>query len=1187
MKKILKALTKPWFWWLFGLLVTSALVWFVLPLIKFGSVQPFGSAAVRLLIILILVIVWSIVNLRLQKKAAEQGDEAQEQQDPEEVRQALTKLKTNFKKAMEIVSPGLWWERLLRRNVYQVPWYLVVGAQGSGRSSLLRYSGLPYPVANESYRQIEQQGDEYCQWWFSKEAVLIDTHGDLLTNLDEESTENRVWQELLSLLRWHRRSKPLNGVILTIDLFDLLNQSQEQKATLAHALRTQLQVLNNRLGIQCPVYVCLTKSDRLSGFMEAFGNLSSEQREQVCGFTLPYSPFKDALVTFDEEYTAFVQHLSQFFTEQLEQFSEPKHNALLANFSIQLSTLQPILKQFLGDVFESNHFQSRLALRGVFFTSAEQKGEIKDLLASAAKQNYGIDLVAQQQHSAQQSYFIQQLFKKMVLPERDILLFNSRQRQQQMWRLRFAYALAALFVVWMTYLWIGSTTENYTRLNDIQTKAKQYTPLPPTVAKSDDSVDFVLPSLNQLKQIYDIYQPEYDAGSVHRGLYQGHRIRGVIGKIYAKNLQQFFMPYVLEAIYSELNNQNAKANQLYNALRIYLMLGHPEKLRPEFARSWLNNFWRAKYEEQPGLMQAFVNNTNGLFSMKLSPVELNQAVIQQARTRLQNTSQAQRDYFELQELAEISGEEPILLSGGNSVEFGQVFGDKAAKIKIPQLFTFKGYTGLYKTKLKTVLADDGLSDWVLGQPAQHRASAKQADSDTMLQIHSYYMQDYVERWNQALGQLTIQPFDNLTQAGNRLALLSGEASPLFQVLALVHSNTVLHPKASGFSLSKAQGALKANRSLVRAVQPKGVKKVTGKARRFKPKNSKKSAQTTESVNNPLVQTPVGAAFNDLNALQTGGEDGASIQAIQAALTKLSNFVLDINTDPDPMKAAYQQVQARLSGDQKSDPLDQLLQQAKSAPMPLRDWLQSIVQYTWQAMLSKALGYINQQYQQTVLPAYNETLAGRYPFSVQSTNDVVLTDFSAFFAPKATFDKFFTSYIQPFVDTSGKSWTLADVKGGILPLTPNALKQLALAHAVTSLFFSDNTATPKFNYSIDIVDLSPQLKSATLQLGKQTLDYRHGPHRPTQFSWDGSDVNYSLTLVNLFDAKKQFTASGVWGLFKLFDQGTGQTSEQTGVINIQFIQSGKTVTYSLQVNNGQNPFAADMLHRLQLPANIGE
>lgn len=1192
-KKIFSVFKKAWFWWLFALIAICAVVWFLFPLMKFGSAVPFASKALRLGIILVFVIAWAIINIIIARRAK---DDDEETTDPEQIRRALSTLQHNFSKACEIVAQGSWGKKYIKQHAYSLPWYLTLGAPQSGRSSLLRKSGLPYPVANESYQQIEQGDDELCQFWFSKNAVIIDSHDNLLTETTEDSVPQRVFSELLDLLKQYRRKQPLNGVLLCVDLNELLHMSEKQRANRVHLLRTQLQILNNRLGIQCPIYVCFTKADLVSGFSEYFADLDAAEREQAFGFTLPFNPNRDSVRDFSEEYDKFVERLNEQLLKQLQACKDTRHAALVNNFPAQMQNIKATLQQFLVDVFEENHYQQAHAVRGAFFTSSLQQGVPFDCLEQASEKTYGISVVNEQENKGETTYFINGLFEKIIFPEQEILLFNKLQsKRQSIWRYG-SFVFTAGVILLFAYLWGNSFMYNKEALQMVNNSIADFQAIPANIKEKNSRLIHVLPMLNELREMRAVFDPETDPRKMRWGLYQGNKIDVVAEEIYRKNLSVYFLPYVVDVAVSELKNPKAPANQTYNALRVYLMLANPEKMSPQFVENWLHTYWRKQYPDQNGRVASLVANLNAFLQMKIKPITIDKTLVAQARLRLRDTTQAQRDYFELQELAAVSQSAQLYISNGLNLDFNQVFGKQAAKLSVPALYTFKGYNEIYKVQLQKVLENEGYSDWVLGEYAQKSLNDEGDSTEIAEQVRKFYMSDYISHWTSIIDGLKVQKFDSLNQAKNVLSIVSAANSPIFEVLSTINTNTVLNPKASasgGGALAKTGQFLKDNKRLVKAVQPKSVKKVTGKARRFTPKGKKGGGKVSD-IENPMERTPVGAHFAPLdNLLATSGEGEKAQSAytkIEEALQKLTEFITEINNSPNKNERAYQLVIKRMeSGDSNDDPITQLLEQAKAAPQPVKGWLTTIAESTWGALLSSAGDYISDRYQKELYPDYQKTIENRFPFFVSGKDEVSISTFTEFFAAEGEFEKFFNKYLLPFVDVSQPKWVWKPIDGQTLPFSNNVLAQLQRATQIKTAFFGEDGKTLKVSYLLKVNSLSASLQSADLNLNGDSLVYRHGPKRTVTFTWPKETMQnlYSLSLVNLSNGTKSYTERGVWGAFKLFQLGNAQTNSRNTNIALSFAFGKSTVSYQLQAETTINPFSPELLPQFRLPAKLEE
>ena len=121
------------------------------------------------------------------------------------------------------------------------------------------------------------------------------------------------WKEFLALLTKYRKRRPINGVILTISVKDLLTQGEFAREQQVEAARYRLRELGRELQIELPVYVMVTMCDLIAGFTEYFDDQVQEGRAQVWGVTFPYEKTVSGQVTrtFPAEFEALVTRLNE------------------------------------------------------------------------------------------------------------------------------------------------------------------------------------------------------------------------------------------------------------------------------------------------------------------------------------------------------------------------------------------------------------------------------------------------------------------------------------------------------------------------------------------------------------------------------------------------------------------------------------------------------------------------------------------------------------------------------------------------------------------------------------------------------------------------------------------------------------------------------------------------------------
>ena len=152
MKKILGIIFNPWVLLVLGLLALSLVIWIVGPLVAIGNWRPLDGLTARLvfigLIVLLIVLrnVWKLFASRKKNDKvvdqllapAAKGDEPADGEIKtlnERFSKALQTLKTaQFEQPRTGIS-GLWSglsSRVGKRYLYELPWYVIIGAPGSG-----------------------------------------------------------------------------------------------------------------------------------------------------------------------------------------------------------------------------------------------------------------------------------------------------------------------------------------------------------------------------------------------------------------------------------------------------------------------------------------------------------------------------------------------------------------------------------------------------------------------------------------------------------------------------------------------------------------------------------------------------------------------------------------------------------------------------------------------------------------------------------------------------------------------------------------------------------------------------------------------------------------------------------------------------------------------------------------------
>ncbi|MEO7200559.1 MAG: type VI secretion system membrane subunit TssM, partial [Dokdonella sp.] len=480
-----------------GLCALALAIWYLGPLFAFAQWRPLEPVPARLwlmgAIAFLLLLKWLAgvwrkhrINTRLIDSVMGLRDKSVPADDPsraalEEMRANFAQALTQLKKARFGKQGGGWWAQFRQKYAYQIPWYVFIGAPGSGKTTALVNSGLRFPLAEElggkeSIRGVG--GTRSCDWWFADEAVLLDTAGRFTTHESDAVADKAEWSGFLQLLRKFRPRQPLNGAILTISVWDLLSLSEDERKAHAALLRARLNELTDNLRIAFPIYVLVTKVDLLGGFNEYFENFSKEDRAQVWGVTLPLQPeqelTREALgKQLEQEMQSLARRLFDKLPDVMQEGHDTARRARAYTLPQHFSNLTPLVRQLVQNVFADSRFAPTAMLRGVYFTSGTQEGTPFDRLLGSLQNSLGLDasVALQSVPKTGKSFFLQDLLHKVVFPEAHLAGRNRRvERRDRILgvasHLGIALVLALVVLGWVTSY--GKNTQ-YLQFVDIKT----------------------------------------------------------------------------------------------------------------------------------------------------------------------------------------------------------------------------------------------------------------------------------------------------------------------------------------------------------------------------------------------------------------------------------------------------------------------------------------------------------------------------------------------------------------------------------------------------------------------------------------------------------------------------------------------------------------------------------------------
>jgi type VI secretion system protein ImpL len=315
-----------------------------------------------------------------------------------------------------------------------LPWYLVMGMSASGKTSLLSRSGLATSMAGNA-NELDS-GTRHCDWYFSPEAVLVDTAGRYL--VDEESAEH--FSGFLRNLHKQRRQAAINGLVLVVSLPELLSGTAQERATLALRMVERIRQYGESLGSTPPIYLMLSKVDLLPGFVEAFDDLDLAARQQPLGMTFSLAELHSYRLRqlMSAKFAGLRAQVRQRVQARMGALGASATSELL-NLPAYFDELPSVLEQFL-EHFEGNGAgKGPLLVRGLYFTSALQSGgqlnhviedQLADEFALHRSSPAAIPPANEAGDRPARSFFITDTFRRVIFPDSMLAVHQQRSARQ-------------------------------------------------------------------------------------------------------------------------------------------------------------------------------------------------------------------------------------------------------------------------------------------------------------------------------------------------------------------------------------------------------------------------------------------------------------------------------------------------------------------------------------------------------------------------------------------------------------------------------------------------------------------------------------------------------------------------------------------------------------------------------------
>ncbi len=1173
MKKLFQTLMSAALLGTLALLVLSAIVWLLGPLLAFGGgaevARPLDGWAPRLTVVGLMWLAWlgwlgwGAWQRRRAAQALLKGVVAAPSASDQEA-EVLTR---RFSEAVGRLKSGAAGQggALLKRGgdaLYDLPWYIFIGAPGSGKTTALKYAGINLVSTDANGEPAEVKGvagTRHCDWWFAPEAVLIDTAGRWTSQTSDREVDAAAWDKFLALLRRTRPRRPINGVLLTVSVQDLLTQSAPERQAHAAQLRARLQELQTKLGVRAPVYLLVTKTDLLAGFVETFDALPKDGRDQVWGFTFAQSADADPLAGFDAQYRALESRLVAGQLDRLQAERDVGRRAAIFGFPHEFASLRPLLGELLAQVFgASGAVTDKVPLRGVYFTSGTQEGNALDRVMGALARTFGLERrVGTLPGNRGKSFFLRRLLQDLVFPEAHLVAHNPQAERRRLLQRGAGFAALALACTALVVGLAVSHARNRAYVDQVAARLpalkQAVAALPPTTS-ADPS-----PLAEPLAAVRDAARP--DGFAVDRppllntlGLYQGELLDAGARTGYRHLLDHALLPRVVQRLEERVRAANRdNLEQAYEALKAYLMLYSPEHVDRAGLRAWITLDWDRQFSALPPEQRAALDQHLDalLAGGALQPARpVDATLVASVREMLTSYPLEYRIYSRMKrqfrgDIAEFS----VAARAGPLAP--KVF-ERASGLPLSRgiagFFTRDGFRRAFSASVAPVAAQLAQEEqWVLGRSTSAQASAGQLLGNALTdRVKRLYLQDYIKEYDQLIADVRLQRLSGgLERSIDAARILAGVDSPLAAWLRALTAETTLvqAPAAQPNLVDKARQAIdKAKSDLASLADPAATPAPGDAGPMEKMVDDHFAAIHRQVSGQPPPIDAVLKAFGDVQA---------HLVAVDAAQKS--------KTAPPPPAAAAA---------------------AKAAVAQAPEAVQAMV--TALVATADRQGRAAEQSALTgdlrpIRDSCVRTIANRYPFAPGSRADVMPDDLGQMFGHGGQLDAFYQRQLAGKVDTSGTVWAYKPLPDGTRPPTPPALADFQRAAKIKEAFFRGGGQTPAFKLDLKPVDLA-DFKELTLDIDGQVQKLTLGGPAAT-VSWPSARV---ASQVKLSGGGQTLVGEGPWALFRLFDRLDVSPTAQPERFNVSATLDGKRVRLEAYAGSALNPFRMREIQQFRCP-----
>ncbi len=1009
------------------------------------------------------------------------------------------------------------------------PVILVLGESGSAKTSVMLQSGLePELLAGQIYQEGLVAPTRTANLWYSRNVVFVEAGGGLVP--DGKALGRLAAKLKPSAAALTRGEEPGRAVVVCFDC-DAFNRAGAHQAVAesARQLRAGLTEIAQTMGVSLPTYVLFTKMDRLPHFTDYFRNLTNEETGQALGFTLPlaaaqvegvYAEQQTARLT--GEFERLFGSLASWRLEYLSRETDASRLPAVYEFPREFRKIRPLAVQFLVDLCRPSQLSVGPFLRGAYFTGVRPIiiNDASPVVSaptpssghraeSAATTLFRPGMMEPAPAPAPQAFarkvpqwlFLGHVFNDVLLADQAAIRAGGDSAGRSFKR-RLLFASAAALCGLLSIAFTVSFVRNRSLETQVREESRAIAAVDtPAGAATMDSLRH-LDRLREAVATMIEYQRDGAPWSYRWGLYAGNAMLPEAQRLYFDRFRALLLAptqgEILRSLRGLPSSNGPEYGPTYDALKAYIITtSHPEKSTVAFLPAQLQKWWgesRGVETERLQLARRQFDFYAGVLPAgNPYPGGGDEAAIAHARAYLAQFADLERVYAFM--LAETS-------KGIPAVNFNRQYPGSAGVVveshEVPGAFSKNGWAAM---KDALAHADRYVfgEQWVLGDRGAANLDLAKLTQD----LRARYYSDFVKEWRAYIKSATVVRYAGLKDASQKLIQLSGNQSPLLELLSLAAQHTAVDDAATAAVFQPVQ-----------TVTPPG-------------SNDRFIGPTNQNYINALV-----ALQSSLEAI--AGQPGEPSDAA-AAPTLTNAGQAKIN--------ARQMAQAfRIDAEGHIDAgVEKLLED------PI----------TNAESLLRRLGPAELNGKGKALCADFQTVMSKYPFNPNAASEARLDEVDGLFRkPAGALWSFYEQSLQKLLTKQGAQYVPAS--GSPVTLTPEFVAFFNTAAAFAESLYAGGTADPHFTFTLTPEPGEGTIQNLTVTLDGDTLIYTGGKATPKPFTWQGAGAHQTRATLKFGNGPDLTWSSteGLWAVFRFFAKAERSQSAGNNEVLEWVIRMGK-------------------------------